>query len=389
MDLTSPLINLSSTLSPDSRNLAPPPLFSLLMMHTRPTQIYRHDFTGDVPDPSPLDLAAESPPWRRFAPKPAAANPLELRPRSMEPDQAMKGRTYLADAEEAQLVNAALVLRRPLLITGQAGVGKTTLAYSVAWQLGLGNVLRWGVTSRSTLKDALYHYDALARLHDASLAKSATAQEPALDFGDYFTLGPLGTALMPTESPHYQPRVLLIDEIDKSDADLPSDLLHVLEEGSFSIPELTRLPASQKGSHVTVNSADPAMPKVTVPADGHVRCDDFPLIIMTSNGDRDFPPAFLRRCLQLSIPWERRSGQLRSIIRQHLGAAAGSDPAVEELLNVFNEKRAQQDATLAIDQLLNAIFLARSRAGVSPLNHQSVKDAIFRSLNDTPQAPLL
>lgn len=358
------------------------------MSNTNPAQIYRHQFAGQESDPSPLELATEPPPWRKFASKPAPASASRVKARPMEPDQAGKGRNYLADLEEAKLVNAALVLRRPLLITGQAGIGKTTLAYSVAWQLGLGNVLRWGVTSRSTLKEALYHYDALARLHDASLRKEGMAGEK-LDFGDYFTLGPLGTALLPTGAPGYLPRVLLIDEIDKSDADLPSDLLHVLEEGSFTIPEVVRLPAAQKGTSVRVNSADPAMPKVEIPADGHIQCDDFPLIIMTSNGDRDFPPAFLRRCLQLAIPWERRSVQLEAIIRQHLGVSPNDDPAVAELLRLFNERRSQTDATLAIDQLLNAIFLARSRAEVSPLDHQGIKEAIFRSLSEMPQAPSL
>lgn len=351
-------------------------------------QIYRDKFTGEQPDPSPLALANESPPWRKFAAKPAHALTGSVQPRSMDPEQSVRGRNYLSDPEEAKLVNAALVLRRPVLITGQAGIGKTTLAYSVAWQLGLGNVLRWGVTSRSTLKDALYHYDALARLHDASLRKEGVA-DAGLNFGDYFTLGPLGTALLPTGASSYLPRVLLIDEIDKSDADLPSDLLHVLEEGSFTIPEVARLPASQKGATVLVNSADTARPKVEIPADGYIRCDDFPLIIMTSNGDRDFPPAFLRRCLQLSIPWERRAAQLDEIIRQHLGVSSKDDPTVMELLRLFNEKRSETDATLAIDQLLNAIFLARSRAEVNPLDHQGIKDAIFKSLSETPQAPTL
>ncbi len=349
-----------------------------------PLQIYRHDFKGSEPDPAPLGAALSPPPWRTFgAAKKPGGGPIT--PRSMEPTQAAKGKNYLADEEEAKLVNAALVLRRPLLITGQAGIGKTTLAYSVAWQLGLGNVLRWGVTSRSTLKESLYHYDALARLHDASLRKEGLT-DAKVDFGDYFTLGPLGTALLPTGSTGYHPRVLLIDEIDKSDADLPSDLLHVLEEGGFNIPEITRLPSSQKGENITVNSSDPSLPKIPIPANGHIRCDDFPLIIMTSNGDREFPPAFLRRCLQLSIPWDRRATQLTAIIRQHLGISPQDDPAIADLLVMFNNRRAEADATLAIDQLLNAIFLARSRADVSPLNHESIKAAIFRSLSEMPQA---
>jgi MoxR-like ATPase len=292
---------------------------------------------------------------------------------------------YLPDDDEVKLVNAALVLRRPLLITGQAGIGKTTLAYSVAWQLGLGNVLRWGITSRSTLKDGLYSYDVLARLHDVSLRKEGLTKG-TLDFGDYFTLGPLGTALAPTHAPIYLPRVLLIDEIDKSDADLPSDLLHVLEEGSFSIPEIERLPGEQKTQGVKVNSSDPAEPKVRIAGSGIVTCDDFPLIMMTSNADRDFPPAFLRRCLILSIPWERRALQLVSIVKQHLGIASEDDPVVVELLSRFNEQRQKFDATLAIDQLLNAIFLARSGVDADPVGDDKIRAILFRSLTESPTA---
>jgi MoxR-like ATPase len=346
-------------------------------------QIYNHQYAGKEPDPSALSLADESPPWRRFASKPPQTAVESRQPRSMDEDQAMRGRKYLADETEAKLVNAALVLRRPLLITGQAGVGKTSLAYSVAWQLGLGNVLRWGVTSRSTLKDALYHYDALARLQDASLHDKGVA-EARLDFGDYITLGPLGTALLPTGVLGYFPRVLLIDEIDKSDADLPSDLLHVLEEGAFTIPEVARLPRSHKSATIDVNTVEPSLGKIPISSDGRVRCDDFPLIVMTSNGDRDFPPAFLRRCLQLVIPRPSRA-RLESIIKVHFGLDPKQDLAVVELLDRFDTQRNEEQALLAIDQLLNAIYLARSDANVSPLDHTVIKNAVFRSLSESPQ----
>jgi MoxR-like ATPase len=253
----------------------------------------------------------------------------------------------------------------------------------VAWQLGLGNVLRWGVTSRSTLKDALYHYDALARLQDASLHDKGVLGA-SLDFGDYVTLGPLGTALLPTGVAAYFPRVLLIDEIDKSDADLPSDLLHILEEGAFTIPEVARLPQSHKGATIEVNTAEPSYGKVAIPSNGLVRCDDFPLIFMTSNGDRDFPPAFLRRCLQLAIPRPSRE-KLEMIIKIHFGLDPKQDAAVGELLSCFDTQRNEQQALLAIDQLLNAIYLARSAANVSPLEHAAIKDAVFRSLSESPQ----
>ena len=77
------------------------------------------------------------------------------------------------------------------------------------------------------------------------------------------------------------------------------------------------------------------------------------------------------------------------IIKQHLGVSSKDDPTVMQLLQLFNQKRAESDATLAIDQLLNAIFLARSGAEVNPLDHQGIKDAIFKSLSETPQAPTL
>src|SRR5262249_15364466 len=142
-------------------------------------------------------------------------------------------------AEELEMINAALYLRRPLLVTGSPGAGKSTLAHSVAAELGLGRVLRWPIVSRTRLVDGLYHYDAIARLQDVQVAAHSRAGgvDPTTDIGSYVRLGPLGTALLPSDTP----RVLLIDELDKSDIDLPNDLLNVLEEGEFSIPELERI----------------------------------------------------------------------------------------------------------------------------------------------------
>jgi hypothetical protein len=132
--------------------------------------------------------------------------------------------------------NAALYLRRPLLLTGSPGAGKSTLAHAVAYELGLGRVLHWPIVSRSTLQDGLYRYDAIARLQDNQIAAHSGTAPPG-GIGSYIRLGPLGTALLPTA----KPRVLLIDELDKSDIDLPNDLLNVMEEGEYGIPELERL----------------------------------------------------------------------------------------------------------------------------------------------------
>ncbi|TQS86091.1 AAA family ATPase, partial [Arthrobacter sp. TS-15] len=222
-----------------------------------------------------------APPWRRFDPE----EPLPHHP-------AARPLPYLITSDEVDIVNAALHLRRPLLVTGHPGTGKSSLAHAIAHELTLGRVLRWPVNSRSTLQDALYQYDAVGRLREANLRRDSDDREPGI--GQYVRLGALGNALVPRE----QPRVLLIDELDKGDVDLPNDLLTVFEEGEFTIPELTRL--SEDHAPVHVQTDDPDTPAAVLR--GRVRCREFPIVVITSNGERDFPPAFLRRCVRLDLP---------------------------------------------------------------------------------------
>ncbi|MFF4624038.1 AAA family ATPase [Nonomuraea jabiensis] len=244
---------------------------------------------------------------------------------------------------EARMVNAALILRRPLLVTGDPGSGKSSLAYRIAYELGLGAVLRWQVTSRSKLVDGLYSYDAVARLHDAQLARRG----PMPPVGHYLQLGPLGTALYP----HRRPRVALIDEIDKGDFDLPNDLLNALDEGEFAIKQLVRpMTAEEETAQVLTAERQPVQVR-----GGVVRCANFPVIIMTSNGEREFPPAFLRRCLQLRIEHHKERAHLGKVLRAQLPGVA--DEAVEDGIAEF--VKSSQSGQFPVDQLLSAVFMIK------------------------------
>ncbi|MEE1666403.1 MoxR family ATPase [Streptomyces sp. WAC07094] len=323
-----------------------------------------HDGIERLPDP---------PPWRDFTGREAASE----NGGDGSEDRRLGAYRHLAElhrpgAEELEMINAALYLRRPLLVTGSPGAGKSTLAHSVAYELGLGNVLRWSIVSRSTLQDGLYHYDAIARLQDVQIAAqggvgSAAGSPGAVEsIGSYVRLGPLGTALLPSDVP----RVLLIDELDKSDIDLPNDLLNVLEEGEFAIPELERIADRLPGGEAEVLTADGTKVRVR---DGRVRCRAFPFVVLTSNGERDFPAPLMRRCihLQLGRPDHKR---LATFVRAHLGDEAAR--AGDDLITHFLER--SRSELVAADQLLNAIYLTDAAA---PPSRDRLADLLIQRLD--------
>jgi MoxR-like ATPase len=294
------------------------------------------------------DEFAPPPPWREFPRRPLGVK-----------FQPPKG---LTDA-----VNAALSLRRPLLITGAPGSGKSTVIESVAAELVLGDPLRWHITSRSTLIDALYRYDVLGRIHEQEL-RQGKKNPPPDDIAQFLRLGPLGTALTPSG----RPRALLIDEIDKSDLDLPSDLLDVLERGEYEIPELTRYSADDVA--VPLWEGDEAY---TVHR-GKVQCTEFPFIVMTSNEERDFPAAFLRRCIRFSMPVPDED-MIRDIVRAHLDMEVSEDGPLADLLTGF-VANLQAGDNIAIGQLLGAVFVLSGPDAPQGAHREELTRMLLREL---------
>jgi MoxR-like ATPase len=318
-------------------------------------KIYRGD---GRPDPERIANLPDPPPWRSFS-------------RLAE----SRATTFLPPPGVVEVVNAALYLRRPILVTGDPGTGKSSLAYAVARELGLGDVLAWPINSRSTLTEGLYQYDALARLRQASLERAARLEEGETgsrvdDIGRYIKLGPLGTSFLARE----RPRTVLIDEIDKSDLDLPNDLLHVLENGEFEIPELVRIAGETPLVEVAMSDAGAARYPIQR---GRVLCGAFPFLVITSNGERDLPPAFLRRCLRIDLP-NPEAGQLKEIVQRHLETA--DEENLTDLLARFDERR-KQGMVLATDQLLNAFYMLDRGNTMSAEERELVERILLRELD--------
>jgi MoxR-like ATPase len=294
-----------------------------------------------------VSLAAP-PPWRDFPRRPLG---LKFQPPP-----------GLVDA-----INAALALRRPLLLTGAPGTGKSTVIESVAEELMLGPVLRWHITSRSALPDALYRYDVLGRIQEQQLRKLAGDVETIDDISPFLQLGPLGTALTAGIT-----RALLIDEIDKSDLDLPSDLLDILERGEYEIPELARY----KDARVSIRTWDSE--ETCTIWRGKIQCQEFPFIIMTSNEERDFPAAFLRRCIRFAMP-EPDEHAIRRIVQAHLEMKVDSTGPMAEVISSFTE-RLRTGERLAVDQLLNTIFLLSGEAAPEGAQREDLAKILLREL---------
>jgi MoxR-like ATPase len=190
--------------------------------------------------------------------------------------------------ELVDAVNLSIFLGRPLLLEGEAGCGKSRLAYAVAYELGLPLKV-WPVRSNSKAEDGLYRFDAIRRLYDAQAVRQGAAVEPKHDpavLSNYLALGPLGEAIA---QPDY-PAVVLIDEIDKADIDFPNDLLNIIEDGWYINRE-----TGEK-----------------------VEAQHKPILFITSNREKgNLPLPFLRRCVYHFMRFPTDEKELLEIVARH------------------------------------------------------------------------
>jgi MoxR-like ATPase len=206
--------------------------------------------------------------------------------------------SYLTNESLEAAVNCALALERPLLVKGEPGTGKTLLAQAIAEALGQ-DLIHWPVKSTTRAQDGLYVYDTVQRLYDARFGDGDVK-----DIRRYIKLGPLGRAFASS-----QRLVLLIDEVDKADLEFPNDLLHEIDRMRFVIPET--------GDEVVATQR--------------------PIVIITSNNEKELPDAFLRRCVFHFIDFPDQE-LMKRIVRVHHPKV--DDALVDQAVVAFYELRA-------------------------------------------------
>lgn len=275
---------------------------------------------------------------------------------------------YLPDSGLMDAVNVALILRQPLLVTGEPGTGKSQLAGSVAYQIGLDDALVFETKSTSVARDLFYTFDNVGRFRAAQF--SGDTSSPS----DFITFNALGLAILrantkeavanvvPKDFDHGNQRlsVVLIDEIDKAPRDFPNDILNEIERFYFRIPELAG---------------------ITIKADQNYR----PIVIMTSNSEKSLPDAFLRRCIFYSIPFPDENRLEQILLTRIVGQLKAGMPILKDGVEFFLLLRSSENGLRkrpGTAELLNW-FNAMLEFGCSPEKTVKSQERIARGTLST------
>jgi len=279
---------------------------------------------------------------------------------------------YLVDDGLRDACNVALLLGQPLLLTGEPGTGKSRFAHALAWEFGLGDPLVFEVKSTSTARNLFYQYDALQRYQDIQSGILAKDAPPT----NYLTIQALGQAIINSHAPADLPAaiaglansgaprrsVVLLDEVDKAPRDFPNDVLNELEDLYFRIPELGDLRLQ-------------AQPELR------------PLMVLTSNSERDLPDAFLRRCVYYHLPFPDRE-KLEEIVALQLQEFPANSALNRDAIALFLKLREPGSGLRkkpATAELLLWLLTLRRLLGESGqtngLRDNGQKEAVRRSLS--------
>ena len=298
-----------------------------------------------------------------------------------------KGKGYVFNSELEAAVDVAIGLGRPLLVSGEPGGGKTELGFAIARRLGISRLYFFSTRSVSEARDLFYIYDAVRRFRDANFR--GAGDEKGVPAANYIEYQALGAAILdaqayanvahmldgaraylhpedprsdlPKQDRHAQRSLVIIDEIDKASRDFPNDVLSEIETLQFAVPELG-------SSNAGPGSKRPQTP--SFPADPLFR----PIIVITSNEERQLPDAFLRRCVfhQIQFPGDE---QLHTIIENNLKRRflkTGVDLALDKgdrtaLLSLVGRFRNQPvDKKAGVSEIVDAAFLLASPKGAQP-----------------------